>query len=92
MSGLTEVRETVGLRPSFVANKLGITYSQFNRLENGISKLDKLKLEKLAELYNIDLNKITKIAEEAFEKKVNELIEREEALNKKLEAVNGITN
>jgi len=95
MSKLTEARDVAGYKPGFIAEKLGITYSQFNRLENGVSKLDKLKLEKLSELYKISIEEITQIAEETFEKRVNELMEREEAFTKELEelgAANGVTN
>lgn len=102
MSKLTEARDVAGLKPSFVAEKLGISYSQFNRLENGISKLDKLKIEKLSQLYKIDIKKITQIAEESFKKRlcvVNDLMNNEEVLHKKLENLkdnkeetDGVTN
>lgn len=85
MSKLTEARETVGLKSSYVASELGITYSQFNRLENGISKLDKLKLEKLSELYKLGIKKITQIANDSYFEKLNDLLEKEETLNKELD-------
>lgn len=69
MSKLKEAREAVGLNVSFVANELGISYSQLNKLENGISKLGKLKIEKLSVMYKLSIEKIKEISEDSLKKR-----------------------
>jgi len=66
MSKLKELRLINGLQPCFVAAKLGVTYKQWNNLERGQCKLDKLKIEKLMEVFRIGNDEMIKIANETY--------------------------
>lgn len=54
---LKEIRQNKGLKQSFVAAKLGITRQWFAKLEQGEKPLSKLQKEKLAQIFNISLEK-----------------------------------
>jgi len=62
MTQLRQARQKTGLRRDFVANKLGITADHLSLLERGKVKLDLLKTEKLANIYNITFEEMSKIA------------------------------
>lgn len=57
-NNLREIRKTNGIMPSFVANKLGVCYRHFARIEVGEATLTKERAEKLSSLYNVDINTI----------------------------------
>lgn len=54
---LKEIRQNKGLKQSFVAVELGITRQWFAKLEQGEKPLSKLQKEKLAQIFNISLEK-----------------------------------
>lgn len=56
---LKKLRISQGLTPSFVARKLGISYRQFNRIENGEGYLTEERIEILSKLYNVKKSQIT---------------------------------
>lgn len=62
MTQLRQARQKVGLRRDFVANKLGISADHLSLLERGKVKLDLLKTEKLATIYNMSFEEMSKIA------------------------------
>lgn len=62
MSNLKETRLKYGLRPCFIAAQLGITYNQWYNLESGLCKLDKLKIEKLMQIFRLQEKEIIEIA------------------------------
>jgi transcriptional regulator with XRE-family HTH domain len=66
---LKDARLDVGLMSTYVARELGIACSTLNRIENGFTPLGKLKMEKLAEMYKLPLDKLKRIAETTLLKK-----------------------
>jgi transcriptional regulator with XRE-family HTH domain len=66
MTKLRQARQKAGLRRDYVACKLGITGDHLNLLERGKSKLDLLKIEKLAEIYGTSVADMTEIAIETL--------------------------
>lgn len=48
---LKQIRYESGLKVRKIADVLGISQKQYYNLENGAFKFDKLKIEKLSELY-----------------------------------------
>lgn len=56
--GLKELRMESGLKAYKVAEHLGISRTQLNNIERGVYRLDKLKEEKLSELYGKDIEVI----------------------------------
>lgn len=58
---LRELRTSKGLAPSYVADKLGISYRHFNRIENGEGYLTKERIKALAKLYKVTMTHITSI-------------------------------
>lgn len=59
---LKELRKQSGLKAYKVAEMLGISRAQLNNLEKGKYKMDKLKIEKLSEVYCKDIKEIKLIA------------------------------
>ncbi|NRT71403.1 helix-turn-helix domain-containing protein [Clostridium beijerinckii] len=55
---LKQLREESGIKAYKIAEKLDISRVQFSNIENGKYKLDKLKIEKLSELYGKSVNEI----------------------------------
>ena len=61
---LKSFRTKRGISPSFVAEKLGITYRQFHRNEIGEAPLPEERAKKLAKIYGVKLSKIKEVAME----------------------------
>lgn len=55
---LKQLRKESGIKAYKVAEKLDISRVQFNNIENGKYKLDKLKIEKLSEVYGKSIDEI----------------------------------
>ncbi|WMJ81932.1 helix-turn-helix transcriptional regulator [Clostridium sp. MB40-C1] len=55
---LKDLRLESGLKARKVAEHLGVSRTQLYNLEKGKYKLDKLKLEKLSEVYCKDINEL----------------------------------
>lgn len=55
---LKQLREESGIKAYKIAEKLYISRVQFNNIEKGKYKLDKLKIEKLSEIYGKSINEI----------------------------------
>lgn len=55
---LKQLREESGIKAYKIAEKLDISRVQFSNIENGKYKLDKLKIEKLSEVYGKSVNEI----------------------------------
>lgn len=55
---LKEFRLESGLKAYKVAEHLGISRKQLNNIERGLYGIDKLKAEKLSELYSKDIKEI----------------------------------
>lgn len=55
---LKELRQQSGLKAYKVAEMLGISRVQLNNLEKGKYKMDRLKVEKLSEVYCKDIIEI----------------------------------
>ena len=66
MSKLKDIRKKCGFEPVFIAALLGVGYKQYNNLENGRNKLDKLKIEKLMEVFRLGKEEMTIIANETY--------------------------
>lgn len=67
---LRTLRREKGILASKVAQHLGITYRQYHRIEKSEAKLDKLKAEKLSQIYDTDVDKIENAWEEGCGKYV----------------------
>ena len=67
---LKDLRKKSGLKAYKVAELLGISRVQLNNLEKGKYKLDRLKIEKLSEVYREDVETIQAIAEKEGEHNV----------------------
>jgi len=61
---LKEIKKEKGLVTGKIAGWLGITYRQYHRIEKGQSKLDKLKSEKLSQIFELPVTEIQKAWEE----------------------------
>lgn len=55
---IKEIRESKGLKQSFVASELGVTRQWFAKLEQGKKPLSKLQKEKLSQIFNISLESL----------------------------------
>lgn len=55
---LAELRDESGLKAKKIAEWLGITYRQYHNIECGQAKLDKLKAEKLSEIFHLSTSEI----------------------------------
>lgn len=55
---LETLRTSVGRNPSFVADKLDISYRQFHRIEKGEGYLTKERAKILAKLYGVKMSEI----------------------------------
>lgn len=64
---LKELRRISGLKAYKIAEILGIGYRQLYRIENGESKLDEPKIEKLSRIYSIPQTDIRKAWEQSYE-------------------------
>lgn len=71
---LKEFRYISGLKSRKIAEILGISRVQLNNLEKGIYKLDKLKIEKLCKVYNVNENKILRAWEESRNEQLRKTI------------------
>lgn len=67
---LKDLRLNSGLKAYKVAELLGISRVQLNNLEKGKYKIDKLKVEKLSEVYCKDIDEIRAITIQGSEKNV----------------------
>lgn len=65
---LKDLRKQSGLKAYKVAEMLGVSRVQLNNLEKGKYKFDKLKIEKLSEVYCKDVEEIETIIKEGSEK------------------------
>lgn len=55
---LRDLRKDSGVKAKKIAEKLGISRTQFYNLENGLYKFSDDKIEKLSEIYNLSENEI----------------------------------
>lgn len=55
---IKKIRESRGLKQSFVASELGISRQWFAKLEQGKKPLSKLQKEKLSQIFNVPLEKL----------------------------------
>ena len=63
MSGLRTLREKkLGLKRSYVAEKLGITPDHLSNIERGGTPLKLLQIEKLSKIYGIEFEELARIA------------------------------
>ncbi|OOM17155.1 helix-turn-helix protein [Clostridium saccharobutylicum] len=69
MKKLREIRENLGLRRDFVANKLGISPDYLSRLERGGARAKQSYIEKLSEIYRLPVDEIEDIAIITFERR-----------------------
>ena len=58
---LKDLRKSKGILAKKIAEWLGITYRQYHRIELGKVKLDKLKVEKLSQIYDVDVTDIEEV-------------------------------
>lgn len=68
MMQLREAREKAGLKRNFVADKLGISPDHLNLIERGKTPLNLVRIETLANLYNISFEEMARIALETIKK------------------------
>lgn len=61
--GLKELRLESGIKAYKVAQILGISRVQLNNIENGKTKIDVLKIEKLSQVYRKSIDEIKKACE-----------------------------
>ncbi|AKA68495.1 helix-turn-helix domain-containing protein [Clostridium scatologenes] len=64
---LKELRKQSGLKAYKIAEMLGISRAQLNNLEKGKYKMDKLKIEKLSEVYCKEIKEIKLIVSKGGE-------------------------
>lgn len=60
---LKQLREESGLKAYKVAEKLYLSRTQLNNIENGKYKIDMLKIEKLSEIYGKSIKEIESACE-----------------------------
>lgn len=65
---LKDLRKEKGILARKIAEHLGISYRQYHRIENGKAKLDKLKIEKLSQIHEINVTQIEEAWEEGSKK------------------------
>lgn len=61
---LKDLRKEKGILARKVAEYLGVTYRQYHRIETGQVKPDKLKSEKLSQIYSINVAQVQNLWEE----------------------------
>ena len=70
MSKLRQLRESQGIKRSFVAEKLKISPDNFSAKERGTSALSLLQIEVLASVYMIPFSEMAEIALKTYKREV----------------------
>lgn len=63
---LKEIRKSSGLKTKKIAELLSISSRQYYNIEKGKSKLDDIKIEKLAKIFSLPKSQIKKCWEEGI--------------------------
>ena len=71
---LKQLREESGLKAYKVAEKLYLSRAQLNNIEKGKYKMDKLKMEKLSEIYGKSIKEIEAACEVTLSERRRDII------------------